>query len=247
MKPFRAKLFALCGALAAVTSLNTHANAAGTVKGPANVLAGNILGVSGKVIVLAGIHVPFPAQACRRNTKPWACGLQSLRTLQQMAKGKPVTCRIVGKDAQSRLRGICRNANGELNTQMVRMGMALAAANAPAHLGKLQNIAKKSKRGLWSAEFIHPLEWRRGKRLAGMAIAFSTNARRNPIRRAYCILRQVYRATGLSPIPAPNECIRRRTLPLAPNLPTDWRRTTGGFSNSQNQLARKSAISAGHA
>jgi endonuclease YncB( thermonuclease family) len=148
---------------------NANAQVGGTVSGTAKVLAGDILGIAGQVVILAGIRPPYPAQACKRNNKPWACGKQSARTLGDLTQGKTVRCRIVGRDNQSRVRAVCSTRDGELNARMVQSGMALASNNASSHYSTLQTAAKSARRGLWASKFIHPAEWRRGKRLPGMS------------------------------------------------------------------------------
>ena len=83
--------------------------------------------------------------------------------LNGFVQGQNVTCRIVRRDTQSRLLGICATPHGELNGRMVRVGMALATGGGGYQ--SLQASAKTKRLGLWAAQFIHPSEWRRGKRL----------------------------------------------------------------------------------
>ena len=146
---------------------STSAWSQSSVSGKARVLSGDLIGISGKLVRLAGIRAPYPTQACRRKGKPWACGRHSLNMLNGFVQGQNVSCRITGRDSQSRLLGICSTRYGELNARMVRVGMALADGSGASRYSSLQANAKTNRAGLWSARFIHPSEWRRGKRLPG--------------------------------------------------------------------------------
>jgi protease YdgD len=149
-------------------SLGT-ADANQILRGEANVLAGDKIGLAGRVVILQGIEAPEPAQGCKRRNKPWACGRLSANTLRDLIQDREVRCTINGSDNQARLIGTCRANGTELNARMVQTGMALVSAGAPTHYRNLQTAAKSAGRGIWSAQFIHPTEWRRGKRLPGMA------------------------------------------------------------------------------
>lgn len=59
----------------------------------------------------------------------------------------------------------CFAADYDLSEGMVYVGWALAAPATGDRYGRVQEQAKRSKRGLWRGRFVAPWEWSVGKRL----------------------------------------------------------------------------------
>jgi len=143
--------------------------------GPARVIDGDTIDISGQRIRLHGIDTPEAKQTCQREALVWLCGAAATKALRELIGGAWVACSQRDKDRYGRVVAVCR-ANGiALNAAMVRSGMALAYRKYSDDYTGQEGAAKAARRGLWAGQFIPPWEWRRGKRLAS-----ETHANGNP-------------------------------------------------------------------
>lgn len=144
-------------AFAAFAAVPAEAN---ILSGPATVVDGDTIEMTGTRIRLLGIDAPESAQQCQREGQPWACGTEATATLHEILASQPLECRSEGTDMYGRTLATCRNAVFDLGQEMVRRGMALPSSDAPPEYSQAQEIARQLRYGLWSAEFQTPAEWR---------------------------------------------------------------------------------------
>ena len=129
------------------------------LSGPVEVLDGDTLELSGRQIRLFGIDAPDRRQTCERRSRAWPCGARATETLARLVGGRDVICYERDRDAFGRVQAVCYAAGRELNSAMVRAGMALAYRNRPTDYGTVEIQAKQAGRGLWSGAFTLPWDW----------------------------------------------------------------------------------------
>jgi endonuclease YncB( thermonuclease family) len=130
------------------------------ISGPAAVVDGDSLDMTGTSIRLIGIDAPEGKQSCTRNGMPWACGEEAAATLAAIIGGRIVTCRAQGTDASGRTLATCEAGSFDIGREMVRRGMAIVLDNAAPDYEEALTIAQRMAFGLWGAEFQAPAEWR---------------------------------------------------------------------------------------
>ena len=143
--------------LAAVISVPVQAN---ILTGPATVIDGDTIDMTGTRIRLLGIDAPESAQSCTRHGQAWACGAEATATLREIIASAPITCTALGTDVYGRTLATCETAVFDVGREMVRRGMALASADAPSDYDEATAIARQLKYGMWVGEFQRPAEWR---------------------------------------------------------------------------------------
>ena len=139
--------------------------AAADITGPAYVIDGDTIDISDVRIRLNGIDTPEIEQICRTNGLIWHCGVEATKVMRHLTKGKTVTCIGNTNDRYGRLIANCFVGNLNLNATMVEAGMALAYRYYSFEYIEQEDLAKETKQGLWSGEFITPWNWRKGERL----------------------------------------------------------------------------------
>lgn len=147
----------ILGLLAALAAAPLHAQ---VISGPATVLDGRTIDMTGTVIRLAYLDAPEARQSCQRDGTAWACGAEATENLAAIIDGGFVECEVVGSDASGTPLATCRNAVFDLGREMVRRGLALASDDAPEEFAAATGIARSLNYGLWAAEFERPDAWR---------------------------------------------------------------------------------------
>ncbi len=133
--------------------------------GPARVIDGDSLEVSGEEIRLFGIDAPEIGQVCALEGASWDCGRASAVLLRRLVRGHAVDCQSFGRDRDGRLIAKCHAGWMDLSAEMVSRGMAVVDPNgAPDYLPNYRE-ARALGDGIFAAEFIEPARWRRGERL----------------------------------------------------------------------------------
>jgi endonuclease YncB( thermonuclease family) len=143
--------------LAAMVSVPVQAN---ILTGPATVIDGDTIDMTGTRIRIVGIDAPESAQSCTRDGQAWACGTEATATLREIIASAPITCTALGTDIYGRTLATCETAVFDVGREMVRRGMALASADAPSGYDEATAIARQLKYGIWVGEFQQPAEWR---------------------------------------------------------------------------------------
>ena len=107
---------------------------------------------------LFGIDTPELGQPFGNNAK---------QALSSMVFGKSVTISSSGKDRYDRTLGVVFLGNGNVNAQMIRMGMAwhYKQYSDSVPMQGFEDYARANRIGLWSdPNPIAPWDWRKGKR-----------------------------------------------------------------------------------
>ncbi|MCU0947272.1 MAG: thermonuclease family protein [Porphyrobacter sp.] len=128
--------------------------------GPATVIDGDTIEMTGMRIRLVGIDAPESKQLCNRANAPWACGEEASVTLAQIIGGQPLQCTAQGQDSYGRTLAVCQTRTLDIGREMVRRGMAITRDNAPPNYADSLNIARQLGYGLWSGSFETPAAWR---------------------------------------------------------------------------------------
>lgn len=143
--------------LAALVCVPAQAN---IITGPATVIDGDTLDMTGTRIRLLGIDAPESAQSCTREGQNWACGEEATATLREIVATGSLTCTALGTDVYGRTLAVCETPVFDVGREMVRRGMAVTSRDAPADYEAATEIARQMKFGLWLGEFQRPDEWR---------------------------------------------------------------------------------------
>jgi endonuclease YncB( thermonuclease family) len=159
-QPFdmRATLAAFC--LASIASPVT----ATTISGPAKVIDGDTLEITGKRIRLFGIDAPEATQTCDRQGQKWACGQASAERLHGFIGESGVTCTGDEVDQYGRLVAVCSIAGVDLNRAMVADGWAIAFRRYSEAYVADEIRARAAMLGLWSSSFELPQDYRAEER-----------------------------------------------------------------------------------
>ena len=103
-------------------------------------------------------------QTCNGPQGEWECGKAATLKLKELVNNQEVRCTVEGKDRYGRTLGICYVGEIDLQSEMVRSGMAVAYLRYSDRYENEQNEAKAAKAGMWGGEFLEPEVWRRENR-----------------------------------------------------------------------------------
>lgn len=143
--------------LAALAAAPATAN---ILAGPATVVDGDTIDMTGTRIRIIGIDAPESAQQCSREGQTWDCGREATASLHEIIAGGPLECTAQGTDRYGRTLASCRNAVFDLGHEMVRRGLAIPAFDAPYEYAEARDLARQLRFGLWAGEFEEPAAWR---------------------------------------------------------------------------------------
>jgi endonuclease YncB( thermonuclease family) len=112
-------------------------------------------------IRLRGIDAPEYHQTCRdERGRDWECGKEAARALRSLVAGHVVACTGLDVDRYHRLVSRCDVRDLVLNSEMVRLGWAIAfTRHGPLYL-KEEAEARQARRGIWRGTFDQPEDWR---------------------------------------------------------------------------------------
>ena len=140
------------------------------IKGKATVVDGDTITIDNTKIRFSGIDAPESyyygmTQYCERpNGKIWACGKKATAALKKLIGKHEVECTDEGEDKYGRTLSICY-ANGiDLQSEMVRTGMAVAYIRYSTRYEEEMIEAMMNRAGIWSGDFLDPEDWRRQNR-----------------------------------------------------------------------------------
>jgi len=148
--------------LAAAIAIAAGAPAgANVLAGPAEVIDGDTIDMTGTRIRLIGIDAPESAQQCRRDGAAWDCGREAAAALHEILSAGPLECTAQGTDRYGRTLATCRNALFDLGHEMVRRGLAVPFEDdAPYEYAEARDQARQLQFGMWAGEFEEPAAWR---------------------------------------------------------------------------------------
>jgi endonuclease YncB( thermonuclease family) len=112
-------------------------------------------------IRLNGIDAPEYRQSCRdENGREWSCGREAARALRNLVAGRTIECTGLDADRYGRLVSRCKTGDAVLNSEMVRLGWAIAYTRHSALYIREEDDARREKRGIWRGTFDPPEDWR---------------------------------------------------------------------------------------
>jgi len=155
----------LCGTLAVFLALGVTGPADAdqpTLIGTASVIDGDTLEIHGQRIRLFGIDAIESRQRCfLPDGTAWRCGTEAANRLAERIGRRTVSCRQRDIDRYNRVVAVCEAGGEDLNAWMVENGWAVAYRQYSRNYVAAEDRARRSKRGIWAAEFEMPWDWRR--------------------------------------------------------------------------------------
>jgi len=140
------------------------------IKGKATVVDGDTITINKTKIRFSGIDAPESyfygmTQYCEKpNGKIWACGKKATAALKKLIGKHDVECSDEGNDKYGRTLSICYANGVDLQSEMVRSGMAMAYIRYSTRYESEMIEAMTNRVGIWSGDFLDPEDWRRQNR-----------------------------------------------------------------------------------
>ena len=140
------------------------------IKGKATVVDGDTITINNTKIRFSGIDAPESyfygmTQYCEKpNGKIWACGKKATAALKKLIGKNEVECSDEGTDKYGRTLSICYANGVDLQSEMVRSGMAVAYIRYSTRYENEMIEAMTNRAGIWSGDFLDPEDWRRQNR-----------------------------------------------------------------------------------
>ena len=140
------------------------------IKGKATVVDGDTITINNTKIRFSGIDAPESyfygmTQYCEKpNGKIWACGKKATAALKKLIGKNEVECSDEGNDKYGRALSICYANGVDLQSEMVRSGMAVAYIRYSTRYENEMIEAMTNRAGIWSGDFLDPEDWRRQNR-----------------------------------------------------------------------------------
>jgi endonuclease YncB( thermonuclease family) len=133
----------------------------GTIVGKAFVVDANIVEVKGQRIRLFAVDAPDRRQTCATGKGgAYPCGLRAAFALDNLAKGKVISCVPRGVDSDLRILAVCSYAGLDIGGAMVESGWSIADVRYSDQYVETEDAAHAAKLGLWAGAFDDPTEWR---------------------------------------------------------------------------------------
>ena len=96
--------------------------------------------------------------------KDYECGLKTTSLLKKFVKDEILVCKKKSVDRYNRVVAICFKKRRDINSWLVRNGLAVAYTKYSKKYIINENDAKKEKKGLWAGNFEMPWEWRKKRK-----------------------------------------------------------------------------------
>lgn len=130
----------------------------GTAVAQVSILDGDTIKVSGITYRLWGIDAPETKQACADG---WPAGVEAARKLADLVKDKAIFCEDRGRDRYGRSIGLCRAEGVDIQSAMVRSGMAWAFTRYSSDYVVEEQAAVLAGVGVHAHNCEEAWEWRR--------------------------------------------------------------------------------------
>ncbi|MBR1648558.1 MAG: thermonuclease family protein [Alphaproteobacteria bacterium] len=127
--------------------------------GAARVVSGDTFVIRGRYIRLFGIDAPEVKQTCANSKgRPYACGKEAMRWLQDWILDNEIDCRILKQDAKGNAVATCSYGQYDIGAALVTAGWAVVLPeNTIYQPYELQ--AQRARRGMWQGQFYKPWDW----------------------------------------------------------------------------------------
>lgn len=134
------------------------------IRGIARVINGDTLNMNGHYIRLYGIDAPEADQTCaNKSGRSYACGKTAATWLRDWITDGELECRIMQRDANGNMVGVCFYGPYDLGAAIVNAGWALAYTKYSSVYVPYQKQAMQNRSGLWQGKFYTPADWRKMK------------------------------------------------------------------------------------
>ncbi len=154
-RPMRSLYISLC-----VTAICLAASPvqAAPLTGRSYALDGDTLVIREQHVRLFGVDAFEHDQTCGA----YRCGQKATAALNELLRGRIVTCEKQDMDQYGRVVAVCRLADGrDLGREMVRRGLAVAYRSFSTRYIADESAARSAKAGAWAYGFDSPLKYRR--------------------------------------------------------------------------------------
>lgn len=134
-----------------------------TGRGPSGlpeVIDGDSLRLSGLAIRLKGVDAPELQQTCERGGHRYRCGGVAKDAMVRKIGGRPVACRLSGRDRYGRSLAFCRVGEEDIGAWLVEEGLAVGYGAYEREEAR----ARARRAGLWAGSFERPNAWRQNHR-----------------------------------------------------------------------------------
>jgi endonuclease YncB( thermonuclease family) len=132
-----------------------------TLAGPATVVDGDTIDISGHRIRLEGIDAPETAQTCSTTDGgTWACGRAATKALYTLIAKADVACDSRGNDKYGRMLAVCYADGHDINAEMVESGYAWAFVRYSTTYVAEEKTARASHIGVWQGPAEAPWDFR---------------------------------------------------------------------------------------
>ena len=133
----------------------------GVVSGPAHVIDGDTIDISGTRIRLEGIDAPEAGQTCQTaQGETWSCGTAATREMVHMTRDQTVDCHSRGLDKYGRLLAICFVGALDINAEMVKRGYAWAFVRYSRQYVAEEAAARALHAGIWQGPAMPAWDYR---------------------------------------------------------------------------------------
>jgi endonuclease YncB( thermonuclease family) len=153
-----------------------HKGSGGHVWGPAEVIDGETLYVAGMRVRLVGVLAPERKTQCRYQgvERPFDCGEFVAGYLRnELLKGAPVHCEIIGGDANRRIVARCfpvmkgKVLPLDISRQLILDGLARSDPRAVPDYQGFELTARLRRSGFWRCTTTAPASWNKLKTWCG--------------------------------------------------------------------------------
>lgn len=135
-----------------------------TLSGTASVIDGDTIEIHGQRIRLSAIDAIESRQPCQNpDGTLWRCGKDAAFAFSDMIGRRPVSCDVIDIDRYGRAVSICQVGGEDIGAWMVENGWALAYRRYGTDYVAAEDRARNAGRGIWTAEFMMPWDWRKAQ------------------------------------------------------------------------------------
>ena len=125
---------------------------------------GDTIWIGETKVRLHGIDAPEMKQTCTKVGDKYSCGQKATAALKEMMADRDVSCQRKDVDRYGRIVAVCLVGEADINARMVVLGWALAYRRYSMDYVDEEAMAKASRVGMWTGEFVEPWEWRQRNR-----------------------------------------------------------------------------------
>ena len=153
-------------AIAATCAMPAYSAAERTVAGPAQVVDGDSLVVSGVRIRILDVDAPESGQLCFAKGESfdqgaWHCGKQAAAALSDWIGEQKVSCDATGQGVRKGWLARCSVEGHDLAQWLAANGWAVPVPDCKCEVVRsASDQAKAAALGIWSSAFTMPWEWR---------------------------------------------------------------------------------------